>query len=77
MFLHCGNGSSLRLENGIGLRYIQELLGHSKPETTMIYTHVAQKDLMQIESPLDLAVKKLAKPQENDQNLRLSRDIFR
>ncbi|MCF4100065.1 site-specific integrase [Gillisia sp. M10.2A] len=65
------------LENGIGLRYIQELLGHSKPETTMIYTHVAQKDLMQIVSPLDLAVKKLAKPQENDQNLRLSRDIFR
>lgn len=34
------------LENGIGLRYIQELLGHSKPETTMVYTHVAKKDLL-------------------------------
>ncbi|WP_415189692.1 hypothetical protein [Psychroserpens sp.] len=24
------------LENGVNLRYIQSLLGHSKPETTMI-----------------------------------------
>lgn len=31
------------LENGIGLRYIQEPLGHAKPETTMIYKHVAKK----------------------------------
>ena len=36
------------LENGVGLRHIQELLGHSKPETTMIYTHVAKKDLLDI-----------------------------
>ncbi|WP_456441142.1 tyrosine-type recombinase/integrase [Psychroserpens sp.] len=45
------------LEDGIDLRYIQELLGHSKPETTMIYTHVAKKDLLRIKSPLDIAVK--------------------
>lgn len=47
------------LENGIDLRYIQELLGHSKPETTMIYTHVTKKDLLNIESPLDVALKSM------------------
>lgn len=44
------------LENGISLRHIQELLGHSKPETTMIYTKVTQKDLLEIKSPLDKIV---------------------
>jgi site-specific recombinase XerD len=41
------------LENGVDIRYIQELLGHSKPETTMIYTHISRKQLMKIQSPLD------------------------
>ncbi|MEX6625292.1 tyrosine-type recombinase/integrase [Tenacibaculum salmonis] len=49
------------LENGIGLRHIQELLGHSKPETTMIYTHVAKKDLLDIKSPLDTILSNLNK----------------
>ena len=49
------------LENGIGLRHTQELLGHAKPETTMIYTHVAKKDLLEIKSPLDTIVEALAK----------------
>lgn len=41
------------LEDGTDLRYVQELLGHRRPETTMIYTHVTQKDLRRIRSPLD------------------------
>lgn len=42
------------LENGIDLRYIQELLGHKSSKTTEIYTHVSNKDFMRIKNPLDL-----------------------
>jgi site-specific recombinase XerD len=41
------------LEDGVDIRYIQELLGHSCVETTQRYTHVARKDLRRIRSPLD------------------------
>ena len=41
------------LEDGVDLRYIQELLGHEDPRTTMIYTHVGSRALGHIRSPLD------------------------
>ena len=41
------------LENGYDLRTIQELLGHSNLQTTMIYTHVATKNILGVRSPLD------------------------
>ncbi len=41
------------LENGTDLRHIQKLLGHNSSSTTEIYTHVANKDLKNIKSPLD------------------------
>jgi site-specific recombinase XerD len=52
------------LENGTDIRYIQELLGHSRPETTMIYTHVQSQDLKKITNPLDLIVKRLEQRKE-------------
>ena len=41
------------LENGIDLRYIQELLGHTSSKSTEVYTHVSTKSLQQIKSPFD------------------------
>lgn len=60
------------IENGVGLRHIQELLGHSKPETTMIYTHIAKKDLIAIQSPLDTAVFALQESAKADRKVSLS-----
>ena len=41
------------IEPGTDVRYIQELLGHSSIKTTMIYTHVTNKAINRIQSPLD------------------------
>lgn len=60
------------LENGVDLRHIQLLLGHAKPETTMIYTHVAQSDLMQIQSPLDSALNSLSDSEKRNRKVLLS-----
>ena len=32
---------------------MQQLLGHKHVQTTMIYTHVAGKDFVKVQSPLD------------------------
>ena len=41
------------LEAGYDIRTIQDLLGHSNLQTTMIYTHVAAKNRLGVHSPLD------------------------
>jgi site-specific recombinase XerD len=42
------------LEQGVDIRVIQVLLGHSKLDTTARYTQVASKVLREVPSPLDL-----------------------
>lgn len=41
------------LENGVDVRYVQELLGHQNIRTTQIYTHVTNPSIKNIKSPLD------------------------
>ncbi len=41
------------LEDGYDIRTIQELLGHSSVQTTMIYTHVAVRNKRGVRSPLE------------------------
>jgi site-specific recombinase XerD len=38
------------LEEGVDLRYIQSLLGHSSSKTTEIYTHITQKRIEEIKT---------------------------
>jgi site-specific recombinase XerD len=42
------------LEKGYDIRTVQELLGYKNLNTTMIYTHVATKNVLGVISPLDL-----------------------
>ncbi|QNJ98179.1 tyrosine-type recombinase/integrase [Constantimarinum furrinae] len=63
------------IENGVGLRHVQDLLGHAKPETTMIYTHVARRDLLRVRSPLDTALHQLSSSDKNQPFPSLSQNL--
>ncbi len=41
------------LENGVDVRYVQELLGHQNIRTTQLYTKVTNPSIKKIKSPLD------------------------
>lgn len=41
------------LENGVDIRKIQILLGHSSISTTELYTHVSKEQIKEIKSPID------------------------
>jgi len=45
------------LENGVNIRVVQELMGHADIKATEIYTHVMEKDIPAVSSPLDHLLK--------------------
>lgn len=49
------------LESGTDISYIQKLLGHNDIKTTLRYAQVSKKEMGQIESPLDRAMRKKLK----------------
>ena len=64
------------LENGIDLKYIQELLGHKSSKTTEIYTHVSTKNLSVIKNPLDTLLKGGGTGTEQQKIMVVQRNVY-
>ena len=41
------------LEDGVNIRVVQELMHHAGVKTTEIYTHIMDKDIQAVSSPLE------------------------
>ena len=46
------------MDSGTDLRLIKELLGHKDIKTTLIYTHITDKTIRRVLSPLDILLNK-------------------
>ncbi len=63
LFRH--SAATLMLEGGADLRTLQSILGHSKLDTTQIYTHVSIKHLKEVHTKTHPA--RLERPAESDE----------
>jgi len=58
--------ATVMLENGADIRYIQEMLGHAKIDTTQIYTQVLIRRLKEVHDLTHSA--KSDKPDDENEN---------
>ncbi len=61
------------LELGVDLRYVQAMLGHSRPETTMIYTHISTAKIQNMANPFDELVQEEIAAQRDNGNKKLQK----
>ena len=64
------------LELGVDLRYVQAMLGHSRPETTMIYTHISTVKIQEMANPFDELVKEEMDKLQDNGNKMLPKDAI-
>lgn len=66
--------ATLMLEGGADIRFIQQMLGHSRLETTQIYTHVSIRALKEIHSATHPAARLKSRTQPDKEAGRPSRE---